>query len=238
MIKKDLTNRRFGKLVVLYRGPTHYTPKGKPNSTWICQCDCGNIIKKNIYNLNDNSKCDECKKIDKRLKNQYNFDNDYAICYACNTNNKFLFDKEDYDLIKDYTWRENKYGYLYTEVGTKPDNKILFIHRLIMNSDDKDMCIDHINHDTYDNRKINLRLVSKSQNHMNTKLRSNNTSGTTGVYWNKLRKYWYADIIENNKYHYIGSFKNKEDAIKARKEAEEKYFGEYSYDNSIKLKGV
>ena len=69
---------------------------------------------------------------------------------------------------------------------------------------------------------------------MNRKLAKNNTSGTTGVTWSKRDKCWIANIKIKNKTFYCGYFKNKEDAIKARKEAEEKYFGEYSYDNSQK----
>lgn len=52
----------------------------------------------------------------------------------------------------------------------------------------------------------------------------NNTSGITGVTWNKTRKRWVAQIVFKNQYFMLGRFKNKEDAIKARKEAEKKLF--------------
>jgi hypothetical protein len=92
--------------------------------------------------------------------------------------------------------------------------------------------VDHINGNKADNRKNNLRLVTASQNLMNTKLRSDNTSGYKGVYYNKKNNKRYARITVNKKIINLGSFKNKEDAIKIRKDAEEKYFGEYSYNNS------
>ena len=88
--------------------------------------------------------------------------------------------------------------------------------------------------DREDNRKSNLRIVSNSENQMNRKLAKNNTSGTSGVDWLKRNNLWRSRITINNQSVTLGYYKNKEDAIKARKEAEEKYFGEYSYDNSQK----
>ena len=69
---------------------------------------------------------------------------------------------------------------------------------------------------------------------MNSKLPNNNTSGIKGVCWNKNYQKWFAYIKINQKSINLGYFINFDDAVKARKEAEEKYFGEYSYDNSMK----
>ena len=69
---------------------------------------------------------------------------------------------------------------------------------------------------------------------MNIKTRKNNTSGTKGVYYHKKNNKWIAYITYKYKTINLGSFQNKEDAIKARKEAEEKHQGEYSFDNSRK----
>ena len=63
---------------------------------------------------------------------------------------------------------------------------------------------------------------------------SNNTSGHKGVTFDKSRNKWMAHIKLNGKHKTLGRFVKFEDAVKARKEAEEKYFGEYSYDNSMK----
>ena len=78
--------------------------------------------------------------------------------------------------------------------------------------------------------------VTPSQNQMNSKLSSNNTSGVTGVYWVKKCNKWNANIKINNKYIHLGNFTDFDDAVKARKEAEQKYFGEYSYSNSQMFK--
>ncbi len=85
------------------------------------------------------------------------------------------------------------------------------------------MQIDHINHIRDDNRIENLRIVSHIQNGQNQKKRITNTSGTTGVYWDKTRQQWKASIKVNYKMINLGRFKNKNDAIKIRLEAEEKY---------------
>ena len=55
--------------------------------------------------------------------------------------------------------------------------------------------------------------------------------GYTGVYWNKANKKWCSNIRVNNKTIYLGSFDLIEDAVKSRKEAEQKYFGEFSPQN-------
>lgn len=51
-----------------------------------------------------------------------------------------------------------------------------------------------------------------------------NTSGIKGVYWDKRKSTWKACIGFKGKLHHLGYFDNKQDAINARKEAEEKYF--------------
>ena len=98
----------------------------------------------------------------------------------------------------------------------------------------KDKVVDHINGLKYDNRKSNLRICTYSDNSKNQKKRSNNTSGVTGVSWCEKDSCWVAQICVNGRTMYLGGFQEKSDAIKVRKKAEEKYFGEYSYDNSQK----
>ena len=95
--------------------------------------------------------------------------------------------------------------------------------------------VDHIvhpdrNEHKIDNRKSNLRFVNDSLNSQNRTLRSDNTSGVTGVHYDTQNGTWVADICVMKNRFVLGRFHNKEDAIKARKEAEVKYFGEYRYD--------
>ncbi len=76
--------------------------------------------------------------------------------------------------------------------------------------------IDHINGDRSDNRMINLRDVAASDNRKNQRLRSDNSSGTFGVDWDKNRQKWSARIGHK----YLGRFESKDDAIAARARAE------------------
>ena len=66
----------------------------------------------------------------------------------------------------------------------------------------------------------------------NVKIRENNTSGVTGVDWSKKYQKWRARICVNKKEIHLGQFEEFDKAVAARKEAENKYFGEWSYDNS------
>ena len=83
--------------------------------------------------------------------------------------------------------------------------------------------IDHINHVRTDNRITNLRQVSNHENAKNQRMRNNNTSGVTGVYWYESRNKWVAHITINGKYKNLGYYTNKADAITARKAAEAEY---------------
>ena len=83
--------------------------------------------------------------------------------------------------------------------------------------------VDHINGVTTDNRAVNLRSVSHQSNQRNMKLFRSNTSGHTGVRWNKINNKWRAVIVVDAKEINLGSFLKLDDAIKARKLAEQKF---------------
>ncbi len=85
--------------------------------------------------------------------------------------------------------------------------------------------IDHINGDKYDNRIENLREATYSENKKNLKIYKTNTSGYAGISFDKTRKKWFVSISINNKLKNLGRFRNIEDAINARKVAEENHFG-------------
>jgi len=88
---------------------------------------------------------------------------------------------------------------------------------------ESNLVIDHKNGDHYDNTIENLRLVTHTENNKNSSTPKDNTSGHIGVYWAKSMRKWQVQIGLNRKNIHIGYFKNKEDAIKARKDAEIKY---------------
>lgn len=170
--------------------------------------------------------------------NKYDLSGEYGIGWT-NKGEEFWFDKEDFDKIKDYCWHFNRGGHL---ISTEPNsNKRAFLHRKVMEPIPDGMRIDHINHlggsqPKYDNRKQNLRIVTSRQNTMNSAIRSDNTSGVTGVNYNKNSHQWIVRIsIAPYERIVIGHYDNFDEAVNARKEAEIKYYGEYRY--SINNKG-
>ena len=86
-----------------------------------------------------------------------------------------------------------------------------------------DHIIDHINGNGIDNRICNLRDVTRSENFKNSRLRSDNASGFNGVFWEQSCRKWRATVTVGGIKHHLGVFKNKEDAIAARKAANAKY---------------
>lgn len=227
----DLTGMRFGKLTVIGRNGTHITPCGSKKVIWKCLCDCGNykdVAASSLRNgLTTSCGCYISEKISKIKKkyNDYKLTEKYGVGITSN-NEEFYFDLDDYDKIKDYCWYIDKNGYVVNHSFDKP----IYMHRLLMNPSDK-LIVDHINHKKYDNRKENLRCVNYSQNNRN--------KYSLGVYYDKIHKKWVADIVtEQYKTKRLGYFDNKDDATKARKEAENIYYGEYSYDNSMKIGDV
>lgn len=236
-VKRDLTGQRIGKLTVLKQVEDYVTPRTQKHySRWLCRCDCGNVVEINGNILTGKRPIYSCGCVNKEMLyqknkkyNEYNLVDNY---YEVSTFNgeKFLIDKEDYDLVHKYCWFVfNSKSGKYIASHEPCSSKSLFLHRMIMNCPD-DYFVDHINHNTLDNRKNNLRIVSKSQNAMNARVRCDNNSGYTGVYWSAYKERWIAKIAKEGKDYYLGSYKNKEEAIEARKEAEEKYFGEYNYN--------
>lgn len=88
--------------------------------------------------------------------------------------------------------------------------------------------VDHLNCKRDDNRISNLRLGGRSENSCNTGIRKANTSGAKGVLWRKDRSSWFARIVKNGKPHHLGTFKSKESAAAARKEAADQLHKEFA----------
>ena len=144
----------------------------------------------------------------------------------CEECGRTIIDIDDIDKVIGHKWSMDKRGYVDTKESPRR------LHRFIMEPP-KDMEVDHINHNKLDNRKSNLRIVTRSQNNMNHKLCSRNTSGYKGVSYLKKNKVWETYIQVNGEMLKLGYFKKLQDAISARREAEIKYFGEFRYEEVI-----
>lgn len=102
------------------------------------------------------------------------------------TQGKFAkVDNEDFDRVKNINWR---YSNGYARSG-----KSTFMHRFILGVTG-DIKIDHIFHDTIDNRKSQLRIASTLENNRNQKIRKGYSSKYKGVSWKKSRNKWVSNI--------------------------------------------
>lgn len=224
---KNLMGETFGKLSVL-----SYAGSIGGRAAWSCQCECGNTcIVKGKYLLNGDTRSCGClvkeavSRIGKRnvKTNRYEMDGDIIKVYFSNSDSFFICDRQDEDFVLIGTWFLNNTGYARTKLSS--DKSILFHNLIVPNSSDA-FC-DHINGDRLDNRRENLRVVSREQNSMNKGVYSNNTSGHKGVSFNTGTKKWQAYICKDGINKYLGGFDNIEDAIKTRDCAELEMFGEY-----------
>jgi len=91
--------------------------------------------------------------------------------------------------------------------------------------------IDHINMNVQDNRFINLRLATRSQNNANSKPPRDNKSGKKGVFFDTTRGLWRAEIKSNGIKTYIGRFKTFEEACDARRRKAISLFGEFARED-------
>lgn len=143
-----------------------------------------------------------------------------------------LFDIEDIEKINYMRWNlhrrsEDEYYYVVGAERNELKEKRIkrLFHRLVMNCPD-DMVVDHINHNTLDNRKCNLRVCTRQQNTENRKSCNitNVNSGYRNVYWCKDRNKWRVRVMQKGKSYHAGFFVNIEDAIKVAEEMRNKYF--------------
>lgn len=231
-----MIGKKFGRLTVTGLSPN--TSGKRKRLMYYCDCDCGT---KNIEVIGEKLRSGStrscgCLRKETSSKthkkyNQYDLSGECGVGLTSNTNKKFLFDLDDYEKIKNYCWFEVKNGYIATSVNNEIDTYI-YLHRFIMDAKPEEI-VDHIKHNLKDNRKSELRICNQSENMMNSNLHSNNTSGITGVSYDTSHGYWVSEIHVYKKKIILGQFNNKDDAIKARRDAEEKYFGNHSFKNSM-----
>lgn len=127
--------------------------------------------------------------------------------------------------------RSKKNSYIRASYSHKGATK--FFHHNVLPLHESLLC-DHIVHSTdeiIDNRISNLRYSTNSENCRNKSINPRNTSGFTGISLNSEKTKWEACIYINNKTKHLGFYDNKCDAIKVRKEAEAKYYGEFAFNS-------
>lgn len=146
-----------------------------------------------------------------------------VILYGRNQkeNDRTKIDLEDVERVKVIKWHKNQDNSVVNR--DSGNNKLVILSRFLLHAKDG-MEVDHINHDRLDNRKKNLRLVTRSQNKINRR-------GFPGYHWHQYNDKpgkWRVVIRQNKKTLYEKEFFLKEDAKIAARKARKKYHKEYA----------
>lgn len=222
------------RLTVIERCDDYISPGGKHYIQWLCECSCPEhnqvIVQSKHLRCGHTKSCgcmskEHMQKLgyNSKIYNKYDLSGSYGIGYT-SKGEEFYFDKEDISIINNYTWCIDSSD----RVCSSDNGKTIYLSRLVMNAPDN-MDVDHIFHNRRDNRKSKLRICLHIDNCKNNLVRINNTSGYTGVWYNKNRNKWVAEIKSDKKKRHLGYFDNKEDAHNAYEIAKDKYFGEFGY---------
>lgn len=228
MIKEDYSGRIFGRWELVKEDIEGYESrkaKGNRDTYYICKCSCykGTIRSVNLNSLkrgvslscgcyNKEVVIERCKKY-----NIYNLTGEYGIGYTTK-GEEFWFDLKHYDKIYPYCWSKNKRKY----IESRKNGKSIRMNRLIMDCPDG-FVVDHINGDgsEHDNRECNLRICTQQENTFNNKK-------AKGVHLDKKNNRWMAYITINRKRKHLGYYDTEEEALIIRREAEQKYYGEFA----------
>ena len=108
--------------------------------------------------------------------------------------------------------------------------KNYYVHQLVylMHHGHIPEVIDHIDHNSSNNKIENLRAADKSKNGMNRPAPRSNTSGAKGVVWHKGAQKWMGRIVANGKDIYLGVHKDFDDAVAAVTAARQQYHGDFA----------
>lgn len=133
-----------------------------------------------------------------------------------------LIDTADLPLVEERSWRasyDRTTGRYYVAAS-----RGRLLHRLLLDPP-SDMQVDHINHDTLDNRRSNLRIVTASENQLNRvgAQKNNKSCGLRGVTWNRHHNRWMAQLGVNRRRIFLGYFADAESAHIAYQEALSQY---------------
>ena len=144
-----------------------------------------------------------------------------------------VIDAIDADIVGQKNWHAAPRGnQVYAVAKTTIDGKSanLYLHKLLTKRQDG-LCVDHIDRNGLNNRRSNLRMVTTSQNLMNSVANRRSKSGIRGVSYCKKTKKWVATLRVNKKEVTRLYTRCKAGAIIIRKLAERKFFGKFAFDD-------
>ena len=240
MNRIDLTGQRFGNRIVVKDKcvAEDWERINKPipsemSKYSLCKCtNCGAIIptdRRRIFS-NPPKRCVFCSNIGNHYNlntstNSWVINSDTAICNVLYQGKvvSFVIDADDYDLVSQKTWRiSKKKNKFYVVSGSFKKKTSVYLHQLIMNETKDGMEIDHIDGNSLNNRKSNLRFVTHQENVDNLKAtRIDNSIGIRGISRDKRSKKYIVDFNYHGQRIYFKPWKTIEEAVYCRKCVEE-----------------
>lgn len=161
---------------------------------------------------------------------QYTFSSDGHTVYgAIPDGTQFCIDSDMLEKIESISFYRCRQGYKNEYLM---DSKGIKLHEYLFPHKDG-LEVDHINLDTFDNRRCNIRYCSHQQNQINQPLQKNNTSGVSGVSWYAPRNKYRARIKISQREIHLGYYKTFIEAVQARNVGMSCMFGEYGRYNDV-----
>ena len=128
---------------------------------------------------------------------------------------RILIDKNELWRLRKYKYYPKDRGegrmYFWRHVKENGKETTIMLHREILNCP-KGRQVDHINGNTLDNRKENLRICTNAENRRNCKLSKNSTTGFKGVHWHSGMKKYQARIAVNGRRYSLGFYETAKEA--------------------------
>lgn len=142
-----------------------------------------------------------------------------------------IVDDADYKWLSQWKWSYSGNGYaIRSAKGKDGQRKYIYMHRQILDAPDGKY-VDHINHDTLDNRRFNLRVASPTESIRNTRPRKNGKSVFKGV--TLVQNRWQVSIQVGDEKITVGRYLTQREAAAAYNKAAKTYFGEFAVLNDI-----
>lgn len=142
-----------------------------------------------------------------------------------------IIDAKDAKLVSWWSWYANEKPrtvYAVAKIPKSSGSSVLKMHRLLTNAPEG-MDVDHINGNDLDNRRSNLRVVTRAENRANSKGRRDSASGLKGTTFIKAKNRWRATITVRGVLHHLGSgFKTAQEAHEAYLAAAKRLNGDFA----------